>query len=309
MIFFLRHPKCLPLKRKKIRTAWTEYFNFTTREKRGSIFLAGLLLIHLIGLLTLRQCETEFPKADSALVAQLLSGNTNIISHVDTSENEIEKSHPVYFEFDPNNTDSISWLKLGLTSRQIKTINNFLEKGGRFRIKKDLKKMYGFSEEQYNDLKPFIQLPDTSLKPGTSKKNYERKIKVVDIATADSTELISLRGIGPVLASRIIRYRESLGGFSDLSQLKEVYGISDSLFLSLKDCIQLREPVVFRYVHINSDSCNTFKGHPYLRGKLADLICNYRNQHGPFSSIEELRLLPLVSDENFRKLAPYIRPD
>ena len=121
--------------------------------------------------------------------------------------------------------------------------------------------------------------------------------------------MISLNGIGPAFASRIIRYREKLGGFYSKDQLKEVYGITDSLYQNLIPFIDIENNIPFRFIHLNTDTFGNLSSHPYIRGKIASLICNYRKQHKSFTSIEELKQLPLITEENFLKLAPYLKLD
>ena len=55
----------------------------------------------------------------------------------------------------------------------------------------------------------------------------------LDINAADSAQWVQLRGIGPVLSSRIIRFREMKGGFTEVGELGEVYGLSDSTYASI----------------------------------------------------------------------------
>jgi DNA uptake protein ComE-like DNA-binding protein len=196
----------------------------------------------------------------------------------------------------------------GLSKKQIKVISHYLSRGGKFRIKNDFKKMYCLTDFQYKNLRPYIQLPD-SIEP-IKKEKYKstNKLSIIDIGTIDSTGLLVIRGIGPVFASRIVKFREKLGGFYSLEQLKEVWGITDSVYQNLLPSISLKDTIPFRYIHLNTDSFAVLASHPYLKGKIAGLICKFRKHH-PFNSIEELKQLPLITDENFRKLAPYIKTE
>jgi DNA uptake protein ComE-like DNA-binding protein len=118
--------------------------------------------------------------------------------------------------------------------------------------------------------------------------------------------LLELKGIGPAFAGRIIKYRNKLGGFYSVSQLKEVWGINDTVFNKFAGSVYCSDTIPEKFIYLNTDSFSVISSHPYLKGKQASFICNYRKQH-PFTSVEELKNIPLITDENFRKLAPYLR--
>jgi competence ComEA-like helix-hairpin-helix protein len=161
--------------------------------------------------------------------------------------------------------------------------------------------MYSIDEPTFLQLKPFLLLPDSLSKYSQIKSKSKDQL---DLASADSAQLVSLRGIGPALASRIIHYRESLGGFYSIDQLKEVYGITDSTFEIIQSQITLSDTSL-RKIHPDQDSLGVLSAHPYLRYKIARAIVNYRRQHG-IHSLSELQSLPFVPAENLRKLAPYL---
>lgn len=235
--------------------------------------------------------------------------NENSAENLISKEVKLPVDSVLLVKFDPNHTTTETWKSLGLSGKQVSVINNYISHGGRFRKKSDFKKMYCISESEYALLEPYILLPD-SLDAKT--QDFQKKkagIVPVDLYKADSSALISLRGIGPVLASRIVKYRDKLGGFYRIEQLKEVWGITDTLFQSVFPQVLLSDTIPFRFIHLNTDSFDVMAAHPYLKGKIAGLICNYRKQHKSFAAIEELRQLPLITEENFLKLVPYITID
>ena len=61
----------------------------------------------------------------------------------------------------------------------------------------------------------------------------------VNINTATQTELETLSGIGPSLATKIIEYRESNGKFTSIEDIKNVSGIGDSKCERIKDYIEV----------------------------------------------------------------------
>ena len=127
----------------------------------------------------------------------------------------------------------------------------------------------------------------------------------VDINTADSLELCSLYGIGPILSERIVKYREKLGGFVSLDQVNEVYGIKPETYMKIESSLQITDSSVVK-LNINQCSVEELKGHPYFSWNLSNAIVNYRLQHGPYISIEKIKSIHLVNDKIYRKIAPYL---
>ena len=197
------------------------------------------------------------------------------------------------------------WLQLGLTERQVKTINNYKSKGGNFKLKADFAKLYCISEEEYEILEPYIQLPDTyGVKPKDNKKKtqksdnsqvgYEKPKQsnstdiVVDINKADSTQLMSLPNMKRYMASRIIRYRSLLGNFAEIEQLMEVSGIDTLALSSLKPHLSIDRADVVK-INVNRMELKELLRHPYLNYDQVKRIVNHRERRGFINSWEQLR--------------------
>jgi DNA uptake protein ComE-like DNA-binding protein len=297
------------MKRKKIKTGWLEYFNFSTRERRGAIFLAVILSVQIVVLFILKNVSREVQPPDEKIMqALILASASDNVNEGLAGDTSVESSEAVLQPFNPNEITDTSMHVPGLSKKQIKVINHYLSRGGKFRIKNDFRKMYCIKEAEFNTLKPYIQLPDTFENRKKENKKSVDKPSIVDIGSIDSTGLLVIRGIGPVFASRIVKFRDKLGGFYSLEQLKEVWGITDSMYQNLLPSITLNDTIPFRYINLNTDSFALLASHPYVKGKIAGLICKFRKHH-PFKSVEELKQLPLITDENFRKLAPYIKTE
>ena len=219
-----------------------------------------------------------------------------------------EKVTPVYFQFDPNTSSESDFLRLGLKQFQVEMIMKYRSKGAGYRTKPDFKKMYCITPELYAKLEPWIDLPDRIQYKAESEspRNYKKEFIRIDLSKTDSTELIKLPGIGPVFARRIILYGNKLGAYYRLEQMKEIWGMTDSLYDTILPHLFVSDSLPSTLA-INSISQSELGMHPYVGYKLAKIIVSYRGQHGSFKSLDDLKSVPLLSDEIFRKLAPYVR--
>lgn len=251
---------------------------------------------------------TEFEKEIASLDSLNKKDSINIRENNSSRETQKEIT---LFQFDPNNLSEDEWRKLGLSDKQIKTIKNYESKGGKFYKKEDLKKIYGISEAQYKMLEPYILIPPKEKKEYTSTKPKEENISsgksapIIELNTADSAKLELLPGIGGTLANRIIKYRNSLGGFTKKDQLLEVYGITKETYDKLVLRIAVR-PIGITKININTAEVNDLKKHPYIKYNIANAIVNYRKAHGNYTSVAEIKKIEIVSDELYQKIEPYL---
>jgi DNA uptake protein ComE-like DNA-binding protein len=130
-------------------------------------------------------------------------------------------------------------------------------------------------------------------------------IAPIPINLADSADFEKLPGIGPVLAKRIVRYRALLGGFYDTGQLKEVYGISDSVYFIIKGRL-LTDTLGIVKLNLNEASENDLARHPYIGKFAARGIIRYRSRVRTIRSIDELYKNGLIPAENIEKLEKYL---
>lgn len=127
----------------------------------------------------------------------------------------------------------------------------------------------------------------------------------LNINTVDSFQLMQLPGIGKVYASRIVRYRDLLGGFYSTSQILEVYGIDSLRYVGFQDMVFVRGTTL-KKVHINTCREEELKRHPYISWKLARTIIRNRKHKGPFIDFDRIKSMPLIDEHLFRKIAPYL---
>jgi competence protein ComEA len=311
-----------------------DYLTFNKRERNGVFVLVTIIVILLVYLnISERFITTEINDL-SKFTKQMDSLNLFLEANTEIEQPEIrEGSLPVQktfaqrverFKFDPNDLSVEDWKRLGLLEKQIGTIKKYQAKGGKFRKKEDLKKMYCIKEELYTSLEPYIQIQSanatfengqvrtnvnaTSLNEPTKAVSPSLKIAgIVELNSADSAMLTTIKGIGAFYAKAIIKYRNSLGGFHSKEQLLEVWKFDQEKLSSIEKYISIDLSKV-RKININTCTSEQLKI-PYVKWNVANAIVNYRKQHGTFKTIEDIKNTDLVDDELLRKIAPYLIAD
>lgn len=221
-----------------------------------------------------------------------------------------QKRVPVeLFFFDPNTASEKQWQKLGLSKKTIQTIQHYQEKGGKFYKPEDIKKIWGISLSLAEQLIPYVRID--------GKHNFQNKVysttspkkptqQIIEINTADSAAFEKLYGIGPALASRIVKYRSKLGGFYSIQQIAEVWGLADSLFIKIQKQLVLNDKTWVRF-NLNKVDYEQLKSHPYFGYSLARAIIRYKEQHGSFSALEEVQRILSIDDEKYNKIVHYLK--
>lgn len=203
--------------------------------------------------------------------------------------------------FDPNVADKEELKRFGLNSYQAGNIEAYRKKGGFFKNKTDLLKIYGLDSVTYKKIHPYISI---RVEKETKPKNYMQDI-YVELNTADTSDLIELHGIGSVFAWRIVKYRELLGGFSSKQQLLEVYGMDNERFERIKNNITVDSLKISR-LRINYAGFSELLRHPYLSKQMVKAIMKEKENNGPLKNISDLEKLKGFDIETVEKIRPYI---
>jgi competence ComEA-like helix-hairpin-helix protein len=212
--------------------------------------------------------------------------------------------------FDPNTLSIEGWQKLGLSEKTSKTIDKYRSKGGKFYKAEDIKKIWGLPEGFYERVKDFIVIASAqnSYQQNDLKKTIynkpEKKVAFININEADTSAFVALPGIGSKLAARIVNFRDKLGGFYSVDQIGETYGLPDSTFQKIKPSLQSGGSV--KKFNVNTATKDELKVHPYIKWNLANAIVEYRNQHGAFKNLEELKNIGAIDEVTFEKIVHYL---
>jgi competence protein ComEA len=292
----------------------------TRKELRGIIvFLIILLLIYFIPYLFEKVITPSSKITVETLDAQVkqiesFDQKSDKSPKEDFAQNENQQT--VLFNFNPNNLAVEEWIKLGISEKQARIIKNYEAKGGKFKTKEDLKKMYSISSSTYQKLESYIKIPlensasfeNKAFELNTARNENDKPAPpkiLIDINKADSAEFTQIRGIGPSFASRIVKYRTRLGGFYKKEQLMEVWGLDSIKYAQIEDQTIISN-VQLHQINVNNCTFDEFKTFPYLSYKQMNAIINYRIQHGDYKSLDDLNKIAILNTDLINKIAPYI---
>jgi competence ComEA-like helix-hairpin-helix protein len=308
----------------RIKDAIKGYLTFGKRDRIGVIAVVLLIgIIYALPYLFARKNE-PFPvkqtdvlvKAIDTLMAK--EKENRYVKNSDEKDDDYQYQSSQtksfadgeLFQFDPNTLSVEGWQKLGLSEKTSKTIEKYRSKGGKFYKPEDIKKIWGMPKGFYERVSDYIVI--ASAQNNYQQTNFEKpiytkpekKVVAVNINEADTSIFIALPGIGSKLATRIVSFRDKLGGFYSVDQVGETYGLPDSAFQKIKGSLQLGGSV--KKINVNTATKDQLKMHPYIKWNLANAIVEYRNQHGAFKSLDELKNIAVIDEVTFGKIVHYL---
>jgi competence ComEA-like helix-hairpin-helix protein len=233
--------------------------------------------------------------------------------------------------FDPNTADSSTLIHLGLKKWQVSNMLKYRAKNGRYRRAEDMKRLYGMTDSMYQVLLPYIHidtlavdrfrdslrnsLRDTLTTDTLATDTLQRYVSakrdtILNIRTADTTELKMIRGIGSYRAKQIVRYREQLGGFASVAQLREIKALqplfTDSLSADSLLAHFWLDSMAIEPLRVNSATLERLQRHPYLSFEQAKAIYELRRKKIRLESIAPLQRLDCSTEEELQRIAPYL---
>lgn len=296
---------------------WKDFFYFTRAERQGILILAVLCILVFVGGWLIPDKENtatndteKFKKEYAEFMASIREKERKVYTH----NNRFQPRQTVrLMSFDPNTTDSVGFLDLGLPAWMAKNILKYRNKGGKFRRAEDFRKVYGLTQEQYTMLLPYICIAPVT-EPKDTLRLYTRKVEkdtlkffkyeagtVVELNSADTTELKKIPGIGSGIARMITRYRSRLGGFYDIAQLKEIHLDVEKL----RPWLNVATDNI-RRLNINRTGIERLRAHPYINFYQAKIIVDYRKKKGALKSLKQLSLYDEFTPQDLERISHYV---
>ena len=195
---------------------WWDDLAFTSIQRKSLLALA-ILIIASSGVLFLRGASEEIVAAE---VTEIEMPETVVLLVVDVAGAVL---NPGVYSLPMNSRviDAINAAGNVLKGADVSDINLA-------RLLKDGEQVYVYAASR-----------STSSSRSTARSAPPRNTGPIAINRASAKELEALDGIGPVLASRIIAYRNANGPFVTLEALLEVSGIGPAKFAQFKEKIRL----------------------------------------------------------------------
>ncbi len=274
-----------------MQSGWKSYFIFSKKEQRG-IMVLGIILLGtmLMGIL--------FPRKEMAIKDKsnkYYYEKRNAYEKNNGSESSTSLQRGPLFYFDPNTMDSITAIRLGIPSRQVITLMRYRNKGGRFYRKEDIAKLYGLKKDLIEQLIPYVTIKNFKknldrnelVKRGANKNLNEWNI---DINLADENQWAAKTKLSPVIIQNIMRYRNYLGGFTNLNQMKKVYGFTEANYYLLKPHLQLGK-MNKRKPNASTMSFENWKALGIFQDREIIQILRIRKEKGGYIGWKELVIL------------------
>ena len=277
-----------------------DYFGFNRQQRNGLLVLCALSVL-LLGIRLVYPLFLPDPVIQElSLPFQKMAGDS------DYQNKSGPPAQVLATAFDPNTSAAEDWVARGLNQRSARALVRFREKGFVFRKAEDLQKIYGVSAEEYQRISPLMILPKSSPnQTGFTTGNKKKQVLKLEVNAADSAAWCALPGIGPAFARRILTYRNMLGGFARIEQLKEVYGLDEERYQKIAPYLLVNADSI-RKIAVNTADFKTLARHPYIGYELTKLICNARRKT-PFTA-QSLCELPFPGD-NCARVEAYLRFD
>lgn len=315
---------------------WKDLFAFNKRERNGIFVLCALILLLLL-MQVVMPYFVKLPAVDNtaALDAYIIEYKKDSLRLVDERKLALQAKRSQYYKksvyndsssnrikqpkrwspvpFDPNSAMAIIWEGFGLSDKQSSSILNYLKKGGKFRVKSDVKKMYVIDDILYSKMEAYIQLPDSiekkkwnsNFKKDTIKTTKPFENIYIELNSTDTTELKKLKGIGSYYARQIIYYRDKLGGYVSVNQLYEIERMRESTIEKILPYISV-DSTNLRKIKLNSAKAPEMVKHPYITWNMAINIHDYREFTKKYKYPHQLVELGLLNEEIYSKLVGYL---
>ncbi|HEY6143134.1 MAG TPA: helix-hairpin-helix domain-containing protein [Flavobacterium sp.] len=284
------------------------YFKFSRDQRTGIFLLFGIIIMF-----QLAYFFTEFgslsnnsPEKEKWLSLQW---------EIDLMKQEKQDYVPKIYLFNPNFITDYKGYKLGMSVSEIDRLLAFRKQNKYVNSPEEFQTVTKVSDSLLAIIAPCFKFPDwvKHKKEFKSNKNYgyttyskKDKIIIIDINQATKEDLIKINGIGEVISLRILKFKESIGCFVSMEQMKDVWGLSPAVIENLNAYFKISELPNVKKIDINNASIKELSQFPYFNYSLAKQIVTFRSMNGDFKNVQDLTKIKGLPIDKANIIALYL---
>jgi len=283
------------------------HFKFNKQERSGIFFLLLLLVFSQIGYFIYKNYA--------------VSGTASIRIDVETQakisllkKNTITRDTIKIYPFNPNFITDYKGYTLGLSIAEIDRLHAFRANNTYVNSSEEFQKVTMVSDSLLEAIAPYFKFPNwvsnqTKEKKLNKKSSYSKTKagqEITDLNTATAEDLKAVNGIGEVLAGRIIKFRDRLGGFLLDDQLSDVYGLKPEVVERVLLRFRVLNIPVIEKMDINEATAEELAELVYIQKNVAYAIVAYRRRNGGIDSFDELLQIETFPADRINRIALYL---
>jgi DNA uptake protein ComE-like DNA-binding protein len=284
------------------------FFKFS-RQQRTGVFLLFIIIIALqliYFFVDFGSFSPTSPEKENWLSLQ---------SEIDSLKQEKREYVPKIYPFNPNFITDYKGYKLGMSVAEIDRLLSFRKENKYVNSPKEFQAVTKVSDSLLNVISPYFKFPDW-VKDKKELKEYHKypntafakkeKMVIIDINQATQEDLIKIYGIGDALSLRILKFKESLGGFVSMEQMNDIWGLSPEVVENLNTHFKVSTSPNVKKIDINNASIKELSLFPYFKYPISKNIVTFRSMNGDIKNIEDLTKIKGLSIDKAKIIALYL---
>lgn len=284
------------------------FFKFSREQRTGVFLLLSIIIIVqlLYFFFDFNSISSTTPDKEKWLSLQ---------SQIDSLKQEKLNYVPKIYPFNPNFITDYKGYKLGMSVAEIDRLLAFRKQNKYVNSAQEFQKVTQVSDSLLNAISPYFKFPDwvNNKKEFKEYKKFantafakKEKLVILDINQASQEDLIKIYGIGEAISLRILKFKESLGGFVSMEQMNDIWGLSPEVIDNLNTHFKVSNAPNVKKIDINNASIKELSLFPYFKYPISKNIVTFRSMNGDIKNIEDLTKIKGLSIEKAKIIALYL---
>jgi DNA uptake protein ComE-like DNA-binding protein len=277
-------------------------------KQSKSLFDGGLrirsgIFYFLLILIVLEVIRYRVQIRTSTLKQEVIQMDLTLQQWIDSCK-LVVKAKPKTWTYNPNYLSESAAYRLGFTEVEFKRLKKFTDSGGVVYNFETLKSLLRLSDSVAVHLSDKFRFPSPRRSKSIVKKVALESI--VELNEATAIQLQKIHGVGPVLSTRIVKFRDALGGFQDGKQLLDVYGLAPDIAREVTKVFPLLKVPAIKTLNLNSATESELLEFVYFNAAIVENIVAYRFSNGGIYSLQELGEVLGWDKDKIDRIAVYL---